>query len=285
MSHLRNALFQTRWSLRHYGLRTTLKSVLTHHRLPVPPSLSYPTHPFDLSPGSVSATPPDPYNQLDTSGFIPAHQLARGNSQSLNTTAYHAIPPSRFRSLMARWIATPPIEPLSRYTFIDLGCGKGRAVLLANQLPFLGILGIELDPTLARIAAQNLTHWQHTQPHPLPPTRILCDDAAAVALPGTPCVLYLYNPFHPTVVAQLLDHLRFTLGDKPAPLDILYFTPAAGSLFAAHPCLQHLWTESIPISAADAAAEPITDVQDLCSAYRWVGTSAKLSVTSPTNIS
>ena len=275
MNPLRNALFQTRWSLRHYGLDTTFTSLLRHRRLPTPPPLFYPTHPFDRTADPINPDHPDSRHPLDTSGFIPAHLLAPGNPLSLFNTAYHAIPPSRFRSLMARWIATPPLAPISQYTFIDLGCGKGRAVLLATELPFRGILGIELDPTLARIATQNLTHWQHTQPHPLPPTRILCDDAAAVVVPTTPCVLYLYNPFHATVVAQLLRNLHTVLGDQTAPLDILYFTPDAGHLFAAHPCLQHLWTESIPISAADAAAEPITDVQDVCSAYRWVGVSAK----------
>ena len=276
MNPLRNALFQIRWSLRHYGLRTTLASLFRTRRLPSPPPLFYPTHPFDLNAHSIKPDHPDPRHQLDTSGFIPAHQLAAGSPRAVFNTAYHAIPPSRFRSLMARWIATPPLAPVPHYTFIDLGCGKGRAVLLATQLPFRDVLGIELDATLARIATQNLTYWQQTQPQPLPPTRILCQDAATVVVPTTPCVLYLYNPFHATVVAQLLHHLHVTLGDQPAPLDILYFTPDAGHLFATHPCLQHLWTESIPISAADAAAEPVADVQDLCSAYRWVGISTNL---------
>ena len=36
----------------------------------------------------------------------------------------------------------------SQLTFLDLGCGKGRAVLMASELPFREVLGVDLSPEL-----------------------------------------------------------------------------------------------------------------------------------------
>jgi SAM-dependent methyltransferase len=44
--------------------------------------------------------------------------------------------------------------------FLDLGCGKGRAVLTASLLPFGRITGVELSPHLANIARRNVATFR-----------------------------------------------------------------------------------------------------------------------------
>jgi SAM-dependent methyltransferase len=252
MNKASTILFKLRWHLIHRGPRETLRLILrqlTGH--PDPPH-TYPIHPFDLQYG------------LDTSGLLDALQLNTRHPHAVYTTAYHGIPPSRFRSILNRWLATPPQHPIQNYTFIDLGCGKGRAVLLASQLPFKEVIGVELNPTLAQTAADNLRIWQSAG-HATSPARILCQDATEFTLPPTPCLIYLYNPFAPPIVHRLIQHIEHS---HPTPLDVLYFTPDSGHLFAQHPSFLPLWTEHIPISPEDSAAEPVTDVEDLCSAFR-----------------
>ena len=45
------------------------------------------------------------------------------------------------------------------YTFIDLGSGKGRALLLAAMYPFARIVGVEVQPELDAIARQNIERF------------------------------------------------------------------------------------------------------------------------------
>src|SRR4029079_4234472 len=41
------------------------------------------------------------------------------------------------------------------YVFVDAGCGKGRAMLIASMYPFAAIAGIELSPLIAETARRN----------------------------------------------------------------------------------------------------------------------------------
>src|SRR5262245_23318432 len=45
---------------------------------------------------------------------------------------------------------------LSEFTFIDLGSGKGRTLLMAAAYPFPRVVGVELLPSLHRVALENL---------------------------------------------------------------------------------------------------------------------------------
>lgn len=58
---------------------------------------------------------------------------------------------ARFRALMASLSA-----PVDELTFVDLGAGKGRAMLLASELPFRRIVGVEFSPELCDVARRNL---------------------------------------------------------------------------------------------------------------------------------
>lgn len=258
MNPLRIAVRKLRWSLIHRGLRETLRLPAQRLKAAKGPRIIPPLHPFDLE------------HHVDTSGLIGAVHLPANHPHDIHTTAYYAIPPSQFKSILARWQSTPPERPLNNYIFIDIGCGKGRAVLLASELPFKEVLGVELNPALARIASANVKIWEATNPH-ASPMRILTQDATEIALPTTPCVLYLYNPFSAHVMTRLLQHLEKALRKKPHPLDILYFTPDAGHLLANHPSFITLWSESILISPADQAIEPAISIIDRCTAYRWIG--------------
>jgi SAM-dependent methyltransferase len=40
----------------------------------------------------------------------------------------------------------------SQFTFVDLGCGKGRVLLMASDYPFQRIVGVEFMPELHRAA-------------------------------------------------------------------------------------------------------------------------------------
>jgi hypothetical protein len=48
---------------------------------------------------------------------------------------------------------------LQDFTFIDLGSGKGRALLMASAYPFKRIIGVEFMPELHRVAQENIRKY------------------------------------------------------------------------------------------------------------------------------
>ncbi len=50
---------------------------------------------------------------------------------------------------------------LQDFTFIDLGSGKGRVLLMASEYPFQKIIGVEFMPELHRAAQKNIAGYSH----------------------------------------------------------------------------------------------------------------------------
>jgi hypothetical protein len=63
---------------------------------------------------------------------------------------YQPISESSFRTLLGALTGLLG-SGISRYAFIDLGCGMGKVLLLATEHPFRQILGFEYAPDLAAI--------------------------------------------------------------------------------------------------------------------------------------
>ena len=213
------------------------------------------SHPFDLATG------------LDTAGLIQGSALASGHPHDRHSVSYYATAPSLFFNVMARWGGNP-----AAYTFVDLGCGKGRAVLLASQLGFRECIGVELNPHLAAVAVGNAARWQHN----LTPVRILCGDATEVDFPAGRCLLYLFNPFTGEVLERLLERIAVVYAHRPRELDLVYVNPEFSALLATHAGFELLWEMPVVMSAEDAAADLLyVDGQAYggasCSGWRWSG--------------
>src|SRR5689334_21283292 len=56
----------------------------------------------------------------------------------------------------AVYFALRALRPGPADVFVDLGAGKGRALLMAGRLPYRRVVGIELDPELAQCARRNV---------------------------------------------------------------------------------------------------------------------------------
>ncbi|MEZ4320501.1 MAG: class I SAM-dependent methyltransferase [Myxococcota bacterium] len=91
-----------------------------------------------------------------------------------------------------------------RCTFVDLGSGKGRVVLLAAGRPFRRVVGVEHRRALHRRAQRN--EAAYTGPIVCRPEWV-CADARAVELPDGPLVVFLYNPFGIEVLDAVLARI------------------------------------------------------------------------------
>jgi SAM-dependent methyltransferase len=120
-----------------------------------------------------------------------------------------------------------------KFTFIDIGSGKGRALLMAADFPFRRILGVELIPELHRVAQENLKNYA-SESQQCFALESICGDAREFEFPAEPMLLYLFNPLPEAGLRQLLANLEEALRENPQPIYLLYHNPL----------LEHVLTES-----------------------------------------
>src|SRR5258708_16896570 len=71
-------------------------------------------------------------------------------------SSYQPTEPALFHEMMA----SLPID-FDGFTFIHLGSGKGRTLLMPAHYPFLRIVGVELIAELHRAAEENIRKYQN----------------------------------------------------------------------------------------------------------------------------
>jgi SAM-dependent methyltransferase len=238
-------------------------------KLVPPPStgLEQPVHPFDLAYGT------------DTSGLIPSRDLLTGHPNDAHITAYYGVAPSILDALIELWQRQSPAFELDRYTFLDFGAGKGRAMLAAALHPFQRVVGIELNPMLADIAQANLERFTKSAPV-LAPIRLLQQDALEFDLPATPTVAFLFHPFEAPVLRRLLRRIEHAFHDRPGQLDLLYVNAECAAVLDHHPAFTRLFFGKVAMSTEDHIAD-LAEIaaqkeygstgDEECAIYRFTG--------------
>ena len=110
------------------------------------------------------------------------------------------------------------------FTFIDLGSGKGRVLLIAADYPFRRIVGVELLTELHGVALENLRQYKSNSQKCFD-VETICGDARTFTFPAEPTVLYLFNPLKEEGLSQVIFNLERSLRDQPRPLYLLYHNP------------------------------------------------------------
>jgi len=133
---------------------------------------------------------------------------------------YQPTVPDEFSEIM-QYLAT---VDFTEFAFIDLGSGKGRALLLAAMYPFREVIGVEMQRELHRIAESNIANFDAAGQQ-CRDLRSVCQDAREFDFPPMPLVLYLFNPFPVYVMEDVIANLRRSLQAGPRPVYVLYNAP------------------------------------------------------------
>lgn len=226
-------------------------------------------HPFDIQHGT------------ETSGLLSGKVIARGTRAAPeDLTAYYGIAPSILRALLDFWLRElHPVAPIERTVFLDIGAGKGRAMFLASEYPFLRVEGIELNPTLASIARNNIAIWGESQQSTmLSPLEFHEADATRSPLPHEPILAHLFHPFEDLLLRRFLRHVETELTVHPRPFDLFYVNAEHESLIDRHPAFSRIWLGRVPMSPEDHVADLAAIAQqkeygstgdELCAVYRF----------------
>lgn len=161
----------------------------------------------------LGLAPTQPAGQVVMGAFAPAPGPAAG--VHADSTGYEAASYRRLRAAAARLKLGPDD------VFLDVGCGRGRAVFfMAAQGPRKAA-GVEIRPDLVAQARANAL----TASRP-PGTAIEIVEGDAAVLPAAlldeATVLFLFNPFGFRTLKSLVDDLRASLRRRPRRVVVVY---------------------------------------------------------------
>jgi SAM-dependent methyltransferase len=225
-------------------------------------------HPFDVKYGTDTAWYLSP-DELRSDG---SGHAAR--SQTSNN-GYSAVAPSVFREACRRWRETLSLSAaqVAAYTVVDVGAGKGRALLLAAEIPFRKVIGVELHEELARIAQNNITQYNvaHRKriARPRAKVRVVRQDAMEFRWPRPPLLVFLNNPFECALVEQLGATLATVAARGPNLVDVLYVNPGCADTLIRQGNFKLLWDAQIQMDEPDQKADPYGAIADRVAVFRY----------------
>jgi SAM-dependent methyltransferase len=110
------------------------------------------------------------------------------------------------------------------FCFIDLGSGKGRVLLLASELSFRKIVGVEFSSELHTVAQRNIASYKSTTQQCRDITSV-CMDFTEYDFPTEPLIIFLYNPASDVVIRKASQNIIRSLNEHPREAWIVYVTP------------------------------------------------------------
>jgi SAM-dependent methyltransferase len=152
----------------------------------------------------------------------------------LLNSPYQPIEPQLFREIMA----SLEID-FSQFTFLDVGSGKGRALLLAAEYPFRRVIGVELLPELNSIAEENIRRFLGEK-RGCPDIQTRCGDATEFALPDGPLAVFLFNPLPEAGLKKLVGNIEGSLRENLRPLYVVYANPELDEVIASSSALKRM---------------------------------------------
>jgi SAM-dependent methyltransferase len=199
----------------------------------------YPVHPFDEQYG------------IRTSGFLPGSVLRSG--YSVKKTTLNAGYLGEQPSIVRRPLKVLPSQ--NDATFLDLGCGKGRALVVASEFPFRSVIGVEISPELAKVAKENARVIARNFPERTP-IAVVNGDALDYALPEGNLIAFLYNPFGEDLITRLLTNIETALLTRDSSIWVVYTNPVWGHILDRSSTLTRIYAESVPYDPGEIGFGP-----------------------------
>ncbi|QNA84991.1 class I SAM-dependent methyltransferase [Sphingomonas sp. So64.6b] len=163
----------------------------------------------------------------ETSRSVSIHELGIARSRMAQCNRYD---PSS-AGMLTDPLAALDLDPTA-HDFIDYGAGKGRVMMLAMELGFARVTGIELSTRLCEVARANIERFR-SQHIGMPAGRVIGADATMFVPSGRDIIAYFYNPFDATVMTVVRHRLESALRHRTGRVVVIYANPEHGAVFDA----------------------------------------------------
>ncbi len=159
----------------------------------------------------------DFYYGIETRKRVPLRRL-----RQLNSTVSFPYAPTPWL-ILRRIFKHMPVQPSD--VFLDMGCGKGRALFAASFFPFHRIIGVELAEDLCKSAQDNINAFLGKSEGRAKKIEVICADAAKFRVPQEVTVLFMFDAFQGECFRSLVQNLKISLIEKPRPFHVIYVFP------------------------------------------------------------
>lgn len=161
---------------------------------------------------------------VDTCGFVTLDDVSVVGSSGNHGRPYAPTNPKFLLTILSGL----DID-YTRFQFIDVGSGKGRALLIASEFPFRRVTGVEFVTELHKIAVENVVRFRGATQRC---RDIVClnQDAAEFEFPPEPTVVFMANPFGPGLFGPVMKRLQASLEKHPRQFVLLYEYPTCADL-------------------------------------------------------
>ena len=113
---------------------------------------------------------------------------------------------------------------LSSFThFLDIGCGKARAMCVAAAYGVKKISGIELSKELYNSAKENIAVTKLK--YPSTNFKIYNNDAFYFEIEQDVDCIFFFNPFDETIMSGVMENIEISLESNPRVMTIVYINP------------------------------------------------------------
>ena len=158
------------------------------------------------------------YGLRKTFAPVPLKRLYIGNADIKASSPYEAVNFYMLEKLLKAFR-----DMSSETSIVDLGCGKGRAMVVAAHFGFKKLVGIDFANELCLEAARNMER-----------TKLSINDIEWKVIhanvldysiePGD-AVFFMFNPFAENTVSTFLDKLEASYAQHPRKTWFLYASP------------------------------------------------------------
>jgi SAM-dependent methyltransferase len=150
-----------------------------------------------------------------TSGYLQLTNTSVGEAGARRGHRYRAVNAWAFKQVLAR------LAPPKDSRFVDLGCGLGRACLLAADYGFSRVRGVDMVPEFCAQAGNNVKSFCAAGKNRTP-VEILLEDAVDYSSRSDDDIVFLYNPFPAPVLEMVLTNFIAQAGHHQRPVWIIY---------------------------------------------------------------
>ncbi len=112
---------------------------------------------------------------------------------------------------------------------IDYGCGKGRALFVAEQCGFTNLIGVDIAKELIEDAKAN--QLIYSKMYKDSKFNFLFEDATKYVIPSDAEVFYFFNPFGATIIQSVLNNIKESLIQNPRTIYCIYLNPKYKEVF------------------------------------------------------
>jgi SAM-dependent methyltransferase len=122
------------------------------------------------------------------------------------------------------------VVKLNSFThFVDIGCGKGRALCVAAHYGVKKLTGIDFSKEFCIATKSNLEKTKQVIPG-LEYT-VISNDAFYFDIPDDADCIFMFNPFDETIMSSVINNINKSLKKNPRKITIIYLNPLQKHLF------------------------------------------------------